>query len=690
MKSFRSLFSLTAAIVLFFVLSPVAAFATGHWVYTGSMTFVHSGVLAPLQNGKAIVIAGTSGQNATGYDSEMYDEAIGAWSRISDDGRVFAMASYGSSPALYNPATNLWSGAGFPFTRNHVYANLVKLSDGRLLLIGGASGIDDNGQGCAVLCPIKETDLYDPSTDQWTQTGSTNDFRGAGGMGENGVLLNDGRVLVAGGQGYGTNSDYKVTTELYDPATGTWSYTGSLHKPRWFAQMVKLHDGRVLIAGGGLNDQTESEIYDPATGQWTVTGPLHDGLSGPVIELQDGRVLFPAAPPTPSEIYDPSTGTWTVDATMNDGWSGYFVLLPSGNVLTAGGYGANGVVNTAQLYCPTNCPPQISTLSSQTVNEGGTYSATGSFTDSDSTSWTGTVDYGDGTGEHAFASPNESIDQVNHTFTVSYVYKDNKANDAPYTVTVKIIDNQGATSIPKTAQVTVHNVAPTPGAITAPPNPVQINTAITASANFTDPGVLDTHTASWNWGDGTTPGTVTESKGSGSVSDSHTYTVPGVYQITLTVTDKDGGTGTSVYQYESVYDPTPQGLFTGARTFNSPAGAYTQNTSLTGQVQFGIVAKYSGSAPSGNVTMNFQAANLKFVATSISTLVIANGKATLQGSGTINGQDSYTFSAVGMQNTQNGGQDFIRFQIKDSNGNVVYDTQPGAALTADPTTSVTG
>jgi len=58
---------------------------------------------------------------------------------------------------------------------------------------------------------------------------------------------------------------------------------------------------------------------------------------------------------------------------------------------------------------------------------------------------------------------------------------------------------------------------------------------------FTDAGICDTHTALWEWGDGTTSnGVVTELSGSGSVTNSHTYSMPGDYTVTLTVTDDDG------------------------------------------------------------------------------------------------------------------------------------------------------
>ena len=69
-----------------------------------------------------------------------------------------------------------------------------------------------------------------------------------------------------------------------------------------------------------------------------------------------------------------------------------------------------------------------------------------------------------------------------------------------------------------------------------------MGTPVTVEASFYDAGWLDTHTAAWDWGDGTTsPGTVTESGGCGTVTDDHTYASPGEKTITITVMDDDGG-----------------------------------------------------------------------------------------------------------------------------------------------------
>ena len=84
-------------------------------------------------------------------------------------------------------------------------------------------------------------------------------------------------------------------------------------------------------------------------------------------------------------------------------------------------------------------------------------------------------------------------------------------------------------------------------------------------------------------------------------------------------------------------------------------------------------------------TMNFTQANLLFNATSVSSLVISNNVAALQGTGTINGTGTYNFLVTG-----DGNANAIRIQIKNQAGNVIYDTQPGAATTASPITAVTG
>jgi hypothetical protein len=74
------------------------------------------------------------------------------------------------------------------------------------------------------------------------------------------------------------------------------------------------------------------------------------------------------------------------------------------------------------------------------------------------------------------------------------------------------------------------------------------------TASFTDAGVLDTHTAVWNWGDGSSStGIITENNGSGTASGSHSYAAAGVYSIVVTVTDDDGGSGQSTLQYAAVY-----------------------------------------------------------------------------------------------------------------------------------------
>jgi hypothetical protein len=72
-------------------------------------------------------------------------------------------------------------------------------------------------------------------------------------------VLNNGQVLVAGG----TNA---TTAELYNPATGKFTATGSMLSAHGTATGTLLPDGDVLVTGRATDF---AELYHPATGQWS-------------------------------------------------------------------------------------------------------------------------------------------------------------------------------------------------------------------------------------------------------------------------------------------------------------------------------------------------------------------------------------------------------------------------------------
>jgi Tol biopolymer transport system component/N-acetylneuraminic acid mutarotase len=197
-------------------------------------------------------------------------------------------------------------------------------------------------------------EVYDPATGTWSPTGSMATSR----PGHTATLLNNGKVLVVGGN----NGSYLASAELYDPATGNWSPTGSLAVGRFYHTATLLNNGKVLVAAGHNGSPIASvELYDPATGTWSTASAMAvSRYLHKAVLLGDGRVLIAGgtsgSAPSSAELYDPATGTWSNTASMITGrWNAYtLTVLANGKVLAVGG-GINWTaIATAQaeIYDP--------------------------------------------------------------------------------------------------------------------------------------------------------------------------------------------------------------------------------------------------------------------------------------------------------------------------------------------------
>lgn len=179
----------------------------------------------------------------------------------------------------------------------------------------------------------------------------------------------------------------------------------------------------------------------------------------------------------------------------------------------------------------TNVDPVVSAGSDATVNEGSLYTGSGSFVDPGAAdTWTATVNYGDGSGTQALTLSGT------RTFSLSHTYVDN----GEYTVTVTVTDDDSGSGSDD-LKVTVLNVAPIVEA--GPDASVTSGQVFDFSGSFSDPGVND---APWGWeidwgfGAKTTGSTNDQSA---AITASRQVCVAGEYAVKLSVTDKDGGTG---------------------------------------------------------------------------------------------------------------------------------------------------
>jgi Ca2+-binding RTX toxin-like protein len=330
---------------------PVQAQTTpeGSWELTGSLStprFDHT--LTLLANGMVLAAGGRSNPAATVFNTaEVYDPITETWTptgpmndyrwehtaTLLPDGRVLVAGGFGGLPTgtglnaqpvvntaeIYDPATNTWTPTGSMNVRRALHTATL-LPNGQVLVAGGRWCPNAPPATCDFTFRTATAELYNPATGTWTPTGSMNEARHTTAS----VLLFDGRVLVPAGF---TNGGNGFNGDLYNVATGTWTLTSNMNFPRARQGAMLLQDGRVMVALGFPANQT-TEIYDPVANDWDLAAPL-TGFSSrfnyAYTVMPNGKVLIatgqtnpPSALTTRTDEYDPATNTWSTQAPMND------------------------------------------------------------------------------------------------------------------------------------------------------------------------------------------------------------------------------------------------------------------------------------------------------------------------------------------------------------------------------------
>jgi len=338
----------------------------GIFAATGSMASARQYHTAtPLPNGKALITGGHNGA-AVVATAQIYDPALGTFAATGSmtsaryyhtatllaNGKVLITGGHNGAAVvataeIYDPALGTFAATGSMTSARYLHTATL-LANGKVLITGGHNG-------AAI---VATAEIYDPALGTFAATGPMawpRYYHAA-------TLLANGKVLVSGGMGGG------ATAEIYNPVLGTFAATGSMTSARQSHTATLLANNKVLITAGNVNGTPSgilatSEIYDPALGTFVVSGSMYGGRWYQTATLlANGKVLITGGENVnstvtawiflaTSEIYDPALGTFGAISSMASArYLHTATLLANGKVLIAGGNNGAAVVATAEIY----------------------------------------------------------------------------------------------------------------------------------------------------------------------------------------------------------------------------------------------------------------------------------------------------------------------------------------------------
>ena len=406
----------------------------------GHMTTARSGATATLisgsgtsLDGKVLITGGSSGSSFLSLSTpppgcapfgqvaqntaEIYDPVADTFTAT---GSIPGCAAGTAPPTCTTGLPSTCGGTESPITSASESGTTVTITSasnptglivGDNVTVSGVSVAGYNGIFAVTAIPTTTTFQYTAASGLAAGTGgfAAADTAQCGLVDADAALLNNGKVLVAGGDYIVFLGQSSPQAFLFNPSTATFSQTVAMNVPRELPGIVKLPNGDILLAGGltgaaaacaatpatpvAFTTNSSAEVYDPTVPSWTLTtgSSATPGAAGGMsvkriaagslftTGTDSGLAIFaggidaettngstPNYPTcesttnihqttqTATDLYDPTTTAFTATGALNQSRGGYgFGILDSGShsgdLVVIGGECAAGSLASAAI-----------------------------------------------------------------------------------------------------------------------------------------------------------------------------------------------------------------------------------------------------------------------------------------------------------------------------------------------------